>query len=115
MPKNKPITKLYIIAGDVGEVRLVETSYPEKLVKYLVTGRNHRVCAVLKDVGDVRLTDKQRLETFPAYMSQLSAESDVVRSMPRELRHDIMEYFAQLPHELDVADRALFEILHRTM
>lgn len=108
MPKRNPLYRIYVVAGDDGEVRLIDTYYPEKIVRVLVAARNHRLCAQLTDIEHVCAFNGQRIESFAEYLCQVADDGELRRLMPHELKRDILLFLAQQKGELDTADTDLY-------
>lgn len=101
--------RLYVIAGDQGEVRLVDTYYPEAVVRNLATARNHRVVAVLGNVASVDVHEGH-LESLSEYVSQVADEPHVRKYISKDLMNDIIRFMTQNDGEeaLDTSDAALY-------
>jgi hypothetical protein len=108
--KPNPVYRLYVVAGDQGEIRLIDTYYPERSVRALVLARNHTLCAQLTDIANVKAFGDQRIESLPEYLHQVADDANIRRLMSNELRRDVVEFLASREREegrLDGLDRQL--------
>lgn len=86
---------LYIVRGDGGEVRCIQTDYPQRHVQRVVIARGHTLLA--RTGESIELFGEHKTETLTEYVHLFADEPKVFRAMPPELRDDVLRYLSALP------------------